>query len=438
MRPDPHAPPHQRVEVNEHILAQQGVDGVFADPVPCSDGEQMGALIRRVMVDVHVRMLASALRDVVKKLGERLAFFGVGVRPERAERAVGLDQSEEVVDPPGCALLIQRVALEIEEDVASVGLWHGGEGGRVVNLDRRRAASIRRDLQGCLATKRLECAIPDPGDRADGGGELVDGGHTGIRQFDTLRYLQPGDHQHVTVGGDFGLAARAVSADGVPLVVPVDRFGVGKPLIDEKLQARTALAIDGEDVAEPVLADGSVAEQQLCGVGRCHPDADELFCVCGELQQGGDLGPPRQFAVLHLVAPVRLAHDEVGESDKAAVEECRLEHDLCPARESPLGRGGGFGKFLRPIPGRPFDLDDAAGLPVPLEFQLLVQIAQLARPREDRIIRLSYPLDAPELGIEYAQERKLAPGRGSQVARAGDDCFVEQEHWASGWIVPPA
>jgi hypothetical protein len=100
VRTHPHALLHHGVQVDEHVVAQQVVDLVFADSVARSEREQMGALVGRVVVDVHRRMLRPPLCDVREKLLQRRALFGVVMRPEGAERVIRLDESEQVVQTP--------------------------------------------------------------------------------------------------------------------------------------------------------------------------------------------------------------------------------------------------------------------------------------------------------------------------------------------------
>src|SRR5688572_25193162 len=100
-----------------------------------------------------------------------------------------------------------------------------------------------------------------------------------------------------------------------------------------------------------MLADGAVAEQQFDGVGGGDADAFELFGVGGELQQGGDPRAAGEFGVLHEVAAVGLAHDEVGEPEegdlapwvwRAGIVEGGLENDVCARQERVTRlRGGG-------------------------------------------------------------------------------------------------
>ena len=52
-------------EVDEHLAAQEVVDLLLARPVLAHEARERGALVRRVVVDVHAREAAAALDDVV-------------------------------------------------------------------------------------------------------------------------------------------------------------------------------------------------------------------------------------------------------------------------------------------------------------------------------------------------------------------------------------
>ena len=53
---------HDRVEVDEHLVAQQVVDLVLARGVLDRQRPQLGQLVRRVVEDVHARVLGAKLR----------------------------------------------------------------------------------------------------------------------------------------------------------------------------------------------------------------------------------------------------------------------------------------------------------------------------------------------------------------------------------------
>jgi hypothetical protein len=82
------------------------------------------------------------------------------VGPERSERAVCLDQPEEVVETPGLPLLVQWVAFEVEEDVARIRSGNRAERGRVGHLPCQRMLVIDGgELESGLQAQRCERAV---------------------------------------------------------------------------------------------------------------------------------------------------------------------------------------------------------------------------------------------------------------------------------------
>lgn len=63
----------------------------------------MGALVSRIMVDLHTGMQATALVDEGEEAFERFAFCIEVVRPDRGEPLMQIDHAEEVVDAPHLA-----------------------------------------------------------------------------------------------------------------------------------------------------------------------------------------------------------------------------------------------------------------------------------------------------------------------------------------------
>ena len=126
----PHRPLHDRVEVDEHAVGEQLVDGRLPHAVPRGDREEVRALVARVVVDVHVRVRRPTRGDEREELLERHPLLREAVRPERREPLGRVDHAEQVVEAPvGCrALGVERIALEVEEQVAGVGLGDRGEG----------------------------------------------------------------------------------------------------------------------------------------------------------------------------------------------------------------------------------------------------------------------------------------------------------------------
>ena len=108
-------------QVDERASPQEGVDLVLACAVAAHEALERGRLVRRVVVDVQVRVGAEPLADEVHHGLERAPFAieaelaCLVTRPERVERAVDLEDAEQVVEPVVEGV---RVALEIEEQVA--------------------------------------------------------------------------------------------------------------------------------------------------------------------------------------------------------------------------------------------------------------------------------------------------------------------------------
>ena len=75
-------------------------DGLLADAVPRGEGEEVGALVGGVVVDVHRREPGPALCHVLEEVRQGLPLLGVTVGTEGPERAVPLDEAEQVVEPP--------------------------------------------------------------------------------------------------------------------------------------------------------------------------------------------------------------------------------------------------------------------------------------------------------------------------------------------------
>ena len=252
---DAHPPTHDRVEVDEHVVAQQIVDGLFPHAVAGGDGEQVRALVRRVVVDVHARMLRPPGGHIFEEFGEGDGLLGKTVCPERPERVVRFYEPEQVVQAPDVAGLEQRVAFEVEEDVAVVGCRQCGQGGGVEYLEVQRPAQ----LQGRLGAQRGEAGVGHALDRSTSQRQFVDRRHAGAGELGALREAHPRDEQHVAVQLDLFRAGGASPAGGVPRVAPLSRLRVRKSVVDEVLQSDAAFSVHRQDVAQPVRARAAVA-----------------------------------------------------------------------------------------------------------------------------------------------------------------------------------
>jgi hypothetical protein len=490
-RADPQSSTHDRVEVDEHVLAQQLIDLRLAHAVPRGDAEQMGPLVGRVVVDVHARIPSPPLCDEFEEI-EQGALLGFEVvRPERCETLVGVDHAEEVVEPPPGRLVrpglaIHGVALEVEEEVSRVGLRQRGERGGVDDAVGGRGGGARLDLQGGLRREPLEHGARQPLD-GDGRGAgsreqrryLLDRAAPGREQRVALRPPDPRDEQRIARAHRFGLADLAAAARRDPVVGPRDRGRAlpapvgalcGDALPQQTVQPLPARAEHRGDVGDAVPRAGAVSEDQH-GLGSDrHADALELLGVGRELHERGRLRPPRELRVLHLVGAVGLEAQEVREADEAdlgvvggpvsaapvalrplpdggrRLEEGGLEHHLCPPEQrlarllgDPAQRGLAHRLRAGDLDHSARRADDPAAqtVAVAVERALLVGVAESRRPGQHRIVGGRHLDIAPELGVDASQERELARARRGQVARARHDALPEtigpilQEHGRS-------
>ncbi|MDQ1085076.1 hypothetical protein QE414_003083 [Microbacterium sp. SORGH_AS 344] len=243
------------------------------------------------------------------------------------------------------------------------------------------------------------------------------------------------------MGDDLELAGRASTAGDhsqiAACVAPVDRCSGGAqadPAVgDQGAQTLAPQAEDGQQVVDAVGARGAVAEEQLDLVGARHTQTIELVDIGGELHEGRDAGPPREFRVLHDPRPravgtrFGLAHQEVGEADELVGGERRLIDDLGRrVGESAIGEVHGLGEGLGVGGASRGDLAHrrAEARAVRVEHAHLVGGAQTGGAFEGGVFGVVHGGDAAQLGVDGAQPRELALGRGLQVAGAPDDSRV--------------
>ena len=216
------------------------------------------------MVDVHARVGATAQGDEIEELLESPSFIGVGVRPQRRVLLGVIDPAEEVVDAPlrrrarGGSLGVQRVALEVEEDVTAVGSRQRADRLREHDLVGRDRGFCRRGLGGSDTARGA--GQLQPGLRAqtrEGVPRHAVGGLPGIRQLVdradaggpqpvALHGAHARDEQQIAVRDHLGVARRAPPTRDDPqcaaLVTPRDRGtpGPGRQVAvgDERAQPR--------------------------------------------------------------------------------------------------------------------------------------------------------------------------------------------------------
>ncbi len=328
------------------------------------------------MIDVQVGIGLTTGAQVVDEPHESVALGRQVVGPEPVERrgavvrARSLDPAEEVVEAHGRRLVVagqpgrlpQRVALEVEEDVAGARRRQPVDGlgrhelpaqarvgpvrvdavGQVVECHRA-VALVQAELEARLGAQALEAAGGHAVGRGLGGREVVDGGDTGGGEPRPLRPVHPADEQHVAalLGGLGAVRAVAQAAAGqVAVVLPAHRAGVGYVGVEHLGEPGAPFAEDGQQVGQPVRGGLSRAEHQVHLVGRVDPRRQELVRVGGELEQGAHLGAARELRVVHGVPEPRaqgVAHQEVGPAVEPPVEERGLVDDV----GAPLERGQG-------------------------------------------------------------------------------------------------
>ena len=143
---------HDLEQVDEDAAAQQVVDLRLAGAVAAHQPAQRGDLVGGVVVDVHVGVLAQARVDEVDERLERGLLARVVVGPERREVVVRVEHAPEVLEAP--VLVPERVALDVEEEVA----------GRGVGQEREAGVGVRREelVDGLAGLAALELE-PRPG-----------------------------------------------------------------------------------------------------------------------------------------------------------------------------------------------------------------------------------------------------------------------------------
>ena len=131
-------------------------------------------------------MLRPAQHHEIDEGLERRALFGEGVRPQLRVALVEVDEPEEVVDPPlhrlagRLSLAVERVALEVEEQVAEIGAGQRAERLRMDDLVGRHGDGRggRGEENGCRRGGR---AVVEFGERNPPGNRgRVDQDESGI------------------------------------------------------------------------------------------------------------------------------------------------------------------------------------------------------------------------------------------------------------------
>ncbi len=230
------------------------------------------------------------------------------------------------------------------------------------------------------------------------------------------------------MGAHLLLALGTAHARADRVVGPADRRAAVVVAVEQVLQCGTAGPVHRQQLVDPVGHGRSVAQHQLHVV--VDPDARRAqgLGVGGQLQQGLDLDRTGELGVAQPVA-LSVEHQEVGETDEAAVEHRGLVDDLRAIRDRAQRRLRGSGQAGHRVGGSADDRDMAARTQL-VEVTLLVLIAefggagqQLVGDRDGR--------PPAEAGIERTQQRVLAARGSGEVGCAVDDSIVGDEHYST-------
>ena len=320
LRAYPNALAYQREKVDQHAVAQQVVDVVLADAVVPGQPQQRRLLVGGVMVDVHVRVPAATFAHHRQEILQRAAFLVAVVRPQRVEAVSRVEYPEQILQAPAAAVGgPQRVALEVEEQVPTVGVGQQRQRLRVGDLVGRFAVLARRDLQPGLGGERADHPVRQVVHRAVVCRQRGGGGDPGVDQPGPLADPHVGHQQQVVGLADHDGAFRAAEACAHAVIRPAHRPVRGVVIVEQALQLGTPAAVHRDQFVDAVARHRAVAQHQFGFVGDGHAGLGQRVGVGGELQECLDLGRPGEFGVAHPVALV-VEDQEVGEPDEPAVE----------------------------------------------------------------------------------------------------------------------
>ena len=306
---------------------------------------QRGALVGRVVVDVHPRVARAALADQVDQPLEARFLRRAVERPDvlvpRVAVVVEPDPARQVLER--ARSLVPGVTLEVEPDVARARL--GQEREPALGLEREEdvlelagapAVQLKRGLLLELR-ERLRAELPDP--RVGGRREAFESRDAGRVEPLDLRAPDPGDEREVVVPLPLCLAAPKELAERAV----DDRVRVGRPVVLDRVQEpRLDPPVVGEEV---VWLEALTLAEPVDDVHARRPaplDPSELLGVEAELKQVSRFRSARELGVDDVVGPVRLKLEKVREPVPPVLDKRRLVDDRCPVANRLLGSGGGL------------------------------------------------------------------------------------------------
>jgi hypothetical protein len=386
---------------------------------------QRGALVGRVVVDVHPGVARAALADQVDQPLEARPLLLTVERPDvlvpRLAVVVEVDPAGQVLErAPG---LVPGVALEVEPDVARAQL--GQERKPALGLEREDRV---RELAGAAAVELERGLLAELGERlgvepldacVGGGREALEGRDTRRVEPLDLCAPDPGDEREVVVPLPLPLTALEELAERAV----VDRVRVGRPgvldCVEEPLLEPTVV---GEEV---LRAEGLALAEPVNNVHLLRPsalDPRELLGVEGELKQVSRLGPAGELGVDDLVRAVGLSLEKVRESAPLLVDERRLVDEPCAVTNCLLGSGG------RGVPTdlvRIADRDEAFTKRVEVRSLVLVPLP----PNQLRVwVGPKRPLDLPARNRQLKRGQVRASKKRVQIGGREYEAIVLMSH----------
>ena len=358
-------------QVDEDAAAEQLVDLVLARAVAAHQPLQRGRLVRRVVVDVQVRVARAAARmkkSISRSNARRSPSSVNSPSSSRDQKAWNvpstLEDAEQVVEP---VVERVRVALDVEEQVAGRRRRERSPGRAPA-----RSASPRLGQEQLVPTVAVAPALElDPGLLADplervlrscprAAGSIGSGESPSASSVATPRSVSarrwrardPGDEAEVVVGAPARDALGRPAAD----VAVLDRLRVGAGRRVRRPASSSRDRREEPVLGAPVVGHVVVDAEPLDGRGRCRRGRRastpgrtpwmplQLVDVGADLEDGARLDVARELRVRDLVVVRAPDGRPVGSSTRSrksawprqrAVEERRLVDDVRARRPSP-------------------------------------------------------------------------------------------------------
>lgn len=429
---DDHRVAEDRVQVDQDTRPEQFVHELLADAVPPDAAQQRRAHRRGVVVDMQIRIHPPPLGQIVEHLPERAAFCGAVelVRAERpTQRQVHNVRSADL-DRAGHPF----AALDGEREVAGGGRWQRAERGRVGQRVRGRTRIFTSQLGFRLAAQRCDGARRHIRYRDLGGGQPINGAHSGFAQTSADRRWHAGHQQQIARGRKGGGTGPAAAAGEIARVAPLDRQQFAEFLVHDALHPAPACAAHRKELAQRF---GGALRTEVQPDERCGQRARMVQCrsTGGELERGAHSIGRRGHDTVHGVTDsVFRAYQKVAGAMESTVEESRAVNDVC-ARAQGCDGVGVRGRQRRDLLGRasrvvrwPVDLHHRAG-------EAGTVVGEVALPNTiDSVFEFGrrcggagFGREGAQFGVEGAQHCELAVRCAHEIDGGADDTITENE-----------